>query len=113
MAAADENVERAGYKVARFLGLREVLEPRDVFAILPMGYGKLLCYACLPMMYDELFMINEELSIVIVLTPLSRARKITLFFMNNCIPFAQVPYTLILLQGSGYARLTTCMLTLE
>ena len=73
----------AGYKVAKFLGLREVLEPRDVFAILPTGYGKLLCYDCLPLMYDELFMINEELSIVIVLTPLiaiiSRARKITLF----------------------------------
>ena len=41
MAAADEDVERAGYKVARFLGydclkpnqrvvLREVLKPRDI-----------------------------------------------------------------------------------
>ena len=62
MAATDEDVERAGYKVARFLGygclksdqrvvLREALKPHDVFAILPTGYS----YACLPLMYDKLF----------------------------------------------------------
>ena len=90
MAATDEDVERAGYKVARFLGydylkpeqrvvLRAVLKPRDVFAILPTGYGKSLCYACLPLMYDELFMITEELSIVIVLTPLIAIMKDQVF----------------------------------
>ena len=39
----------------------------DVFIILPMGYGKSLCYACLPWLYDELF--NEEPSIAIVVMP--------------------------------------------
>ena len=82
--------ECAGYKVGRFLGydclkpdqrvvLREVLKPHDVFVILPTGYGKSLCYACLPLMYDELFMINKELSIVIVLTPLIAIMKDQVF----------------------------------
>ena len=42
----------------------------DVFAVLPTGFGKSLCYACLPGMFDHLLQ-PEEPSIVIVVTPLT------------------------------------------
>lgn len=84
----ERDVECVGNKVARFLGydclkpeqrlvLKEILKSRDVFAVLPTGYGKSLCYACLPLMYDELF--KEEPSIVIVLTPLIAIMKDQVF----------------------------------
>ena len=30
------------------------VEGRDVFAILPTGFGKSLCYACLPASFDRM-----------------------------------------------------------
>ncbi len=47
-----------------------ILEGRDVFAILPTGFGKSLCYACLPSAYDTLLQKEPDHSIVIVVTPL-------------------------------------------
>ena len=32
----------------------EFVNGRDVYAALPTGYGKTLCYACLPLIFDEL-----------------------------------------------------------
>jgi ATP-dependent DNA helicase RecQ len=43
---------------------------KDVFAILPTGYGKSLCYASLPVLLDHLHQPKEK-SIVIVVTPLT------------------------------------------
>ena len=45
---------------------------RDVFAVLPTGYGKSLCYTCLPGLFDS--MLDPHIharSIVVVLTPLT------------------------------------------
>ena len=42
----------------------------DVFGVLPTGYGKSLCYTCLPWVFDNLYSI-EKPSIVIVLSPLT------------------------------------------
>ena len=42
----------------------------DVFGVLPTGYWKSLCYACLPLIYDRLFQKPQGSSIVTIVTPL-------------------------------------------
>ena len=46
---------------------------RDVFAALPTGYGKSLCYGCLPGVFDSIRACKG--SIVIVISPLSALMK--------------------------------------
>ena len=53
--------------------IKEFVMGKDVFAILPTGYGKSLCYACLPGVFDKLF--GSTLSIVAVITPLISIMK--------------------------------------
>ena len=45
----------------------------DVFGVLPTGYGKTLCYACLPGIFDELS--GNQSSIVVVISPLTAIMK--------------------------------------
>ena len=52
-----------------------ITEGRDVFAVLPTRYGKSLCFACLPVVFDQL-QVNgstEERpqALVVVVTPLT------------------------------------------
>ena len=49
------------------------LEGNDVFAVLPTGYRKSLCYTCLPVAFD--LMNENEGSIVVVFTPLTAIMK--------------------------------------
>ena len=37
----------------------------DVFAILPTGFGKSLCYACLPASFDRMLEQDQGYSIVV------------------------------------------------
>ena len=48
---------------------------RDVFAILPTGFGKSLCYACLPGAFDAIKKEKRGHSIVVVVTPLLAIMK--------------------------------------
>ena len=77
--------ETAATKAADTLGCSElkqeqmqvvtaVLQGRDVFAVLPTGYGKTLCYAVLPAAFDALSP-GCSPSIVIVLSPLTAIMK--------------------------------------
>ena len=48
----------------------QFVKGRDVFAVLPTGFGKSLCYACLPSTFDKVLKKERGYSIVIVVTPL-------------------------------------------
>lgn len=50
---------------------------KDVFVVLPTGFGKSLIYAALPMAYDALLATN--LSLVIVVSPLTAIMKDQVF----------------------------------
>jgi len=42
------------------------------FCVLPTNHGKTLCYACLPLLFDHLYQLEDsQRSIVIVVTPLA------------------------------------------
>ena len=45
----------------------------DVFAVLPTGFGKSLCYACLPGVFDRLYGLRG--SMVVVIAPLTAVIK--------------------------------------
>ena len=50
------------------------LEGNDVFMALPTGYGKSLCYGCLPGAFDRLRR-SKAKSIVVVISPLVALMK--------------------------------------
>ena len=53
--------------------ITEFASGRDDFAALPTGYGKSLCYDCLPRVFDKLQ--STKGSIVVVVSPLSALMK--------------------------------------
>ena len=63
------SVDRLGYESLKpeQETVREFLSGKDVFGALPMGYGKSLCYVCLPCAFDN--MRGKEGSIVMCITP--------------------------------------------
>ena len=82
-------VTEVGAEVARLMGynnlkseqeqiINGILLKRDVFGILPTGFGKSLCYASLPIIYDKIH--QKEPSIVIVVTPLVAIMKDQVWF---------------------------------
>lgn len=46
----------------------------DVFAVLPTGFGKSLCYGCLPLVFDEIRRDGIS-SVIVVITPLTAIMK--------------------------------------
>ena len=71
------SIQKLGYlqlKPEQLKVIMEFVNGRDVFAVLPTGYGKTLCYACLPLVFDELFSRTTP-SIFLVITPLNAIMK--------------------------------------
>ena len=56
-----------------------------MFAVLPTGFGKSLCYTCLPGMFDALH--DSTGSVAIVITPLT---AIMVFVYKTCAVCASV-----------------------
>ena len=64
------------------------IEGRNVFAILPTGFGKNLCYACLPVAFDKISKNTRGYSIAVVVTPLLVITKDQVrisFYVLHCI----------------------------
>ena len=53
--------------------IKDFVTGNDVFAVLPTGYGKSLCYVCLPGVFDKIF--DSTTSIIAVVTPLTSIMK--------------------------------------
>lgn len=69
----DKAAENLGYtqvKELQWKVITEIVNGRDVFAVLPTGFGKSLCYACLPLVFDEI-LVPPQPSIVCVISPLT------------------------------------------
>ena len=73
MRAIDKAAKHLGYNNVKELQrkvIKEVIKGSDVFAVLPTGYGKSLCYGCMPLVFDEIYKPPEP-SIVCVISPLT------------------------------------------
>ena len=78
------NIDTCSKAAANFLGyaslkqeqatvINQFLFGKDVFAVLPTGFGKTLCYACLPLVFDAV--LGTDRSIVVVISPLVSIMK--------------------------------------
>ena len=70
-------IQKLGYtqlKPEQLKVILEFLNGRDVFAVLPTGYGKTLCFACLPLVFEELAGKTTPF-IILVITPLNAIMK--------------------------------------
>ena len=73
MKTASSELGYASLKDKQLAVVTEFLSGRDVFAALPTGYGKSLCYGCLPLVCDKLR--QTQGSIVLVVSPLVALMK--------------------------------------
>ena len=55
--------------------VKAFVKGKDVFISLPTGYGKSLCYALLPLIFDKRREMVERRSIVMVVSPLIALMK--------------------------------------
>ena len=76
--------------------LEKFVSGHDVFVVLPTGYGKSLCYACLPGTFD-LFFNKTEPSIVMVVSPL-------VAIMNDQVNLCMIIVQIILSQVKAWSN---------
>jgi ATP-dependent DNA helicase RecQ len=73
---AAEQLSFSPLKLEQKICIEEFIKGRDVFVILPTGFGKTVCYACAPLAYDIYHKKpKEEQSILIVISPLTSLIK--------------------------------------
>ena len=71
--AATAAVTSLGYAESKSHQVRVIgqfVRGHDVFGVLPTGYGKSLCYTCLPLIFDQLLQRPSGFSIVLTVSPL-------------------------------------------
>ena len=75
--AVTEAIQRLGYSTMKPEQLQVVsgiVSGRDVFAVLPTGFGKSLCYTCPPTVFGLVLPV-EGTSIVLAVAPLTAIMK--------------------------------------
>ena len=57
-------VKKLGYNIKelQFDIVQKVVTGYNIFAVLPTGFGKSLCYGCLPLVFDEMYKPERNLS---------------------------------------------------
>ena len=76
-SAISESVKDLGFgqlKAEQAAAISKFASGKDVFVALPTGYGKSLCYCCLPYVFDRLKSVEKQ-SIVVVVSPLVALMK--------------------------------------
>ena len=73
VVSASAELGYASLKEKQKVVITKFVHGNDVFAALPTGYGKSLCYGCLPPVFDNLR--STHGSIVVVVSPLSALMK--------------------------------------
>lgn len=71
VAVAAEELLYGPLKEDQSTAITKYLQGNDVFVTLPTGYGKSVCYACLPKAYDLLHKKSLNWSIILVISPLT------------------------------------------
>lgn len=72
-AIIETTVRKLGHREAKELqtkSIKEFVSGKDVFVSVPTGYGKTVCYACLPMVFDTIHGHELPYSVIIVVSPL-------------------------------------------
>ena len=78
-------------KVEQKRVLKSFVEGRDVFVSFPTGYGKSLCYALLPAIFNMKTGLTEKISICLIVSPLIALMKDqSVLFAQKGIPAAFV-----------------------
>ena len=76
--AIETAVRKLGYREAKNLQakfIKEFVSGNNVFVSVPTGYGKTVCYACLPLIFDTLHGHELPYSVIIVISPLKALMK--------------------------------------
>ena len=83
------------------------VEGRDVFAILPTGFGKSLCYVYLPASFDNILKQEQGYSTVMVVTPLLAIMKdqASITGYNTCMTTSTIQVATFSSKGLS----TTCI----
>ena len=71
----------ASLKPQQLEAIVEFVGGKDVFVVLPTGFGKSLIYACMPLVFDTLH--TTRGSMIIVITPLTAIMKDQVFTRRN------------------------------
>ena len=82
--AASRTMGYEGMKSEQLQIVESFVTGHDVFGVLPMGYGKSLCYACLPLVFDCLLQKPSGFSIVLVVYLLVALMKDQVRQMPEC-----------------------------
>ena len=82
--AASRTMGYEGMKSEQLQIVESFVTGHDVFGVLPTGYGKSLCYACLPLVFDCLLQKPSGFSIVLVVSPLVALMKDQVRQMPEC-----------------------------